>query len=738
MMGRSFNDESMVDNGVAELREALKVDPNSMAAHFELGCVMKERAKVEDAIAEFETVLRLDPLHVQAKEEYGELSKTRLHSQAEEGINQARIFKERGMVKNAILEYQNVLRDSPGNEMAWFELGKLFLEQNQADQALEALNKAKELKPEFTDAYLALASAYNIIEQPDNASMELQELLGIDPAHFQGLVMLGEIFQKKGWAEEAVEKFEAAHQANPTQIEPLIQLGVLNTEKQDLDVARKWFQKVIDIDAGNSLASDFFANLSASQKSQDITEAMTRAQEAEKTGDIDAAIMHYDSVIDLDTRNLEARYNLGRLYESKHMYDEATFEFEQALANDSATKFKDVTVRLGDLYIRKGKIVEAVEILKRAKEYFPGNIEIRIQLISQLKFKFMNGFSNADELAEFNAQIRGATDKTQNVSDWVELGLFVSKGLDTTITEEDAINQSIACFEKVLAIDPNSTFALSELAKVYHRKNMLDEVENTFKKILEMDPDSRSIHRKLAELYTQQKRYQEALSEFRQIIELEPANGEYYVKVVDIYKEMYAKDENRGKQYRNVLNEMKAKVEANTKDSMSSFCLGCAFITLCEGFTPSEEEQQWAVYYFKQANAADPNNLWPYWGLKIVYNKQSISGKHMYDEAIAICKKALKIDENNARAHFELGEAYNENYDINMKNEAMTEFKKAIQLDPDFVDAHFRLASIFRVKNMFDKAIEEYNKVIELDPTSTLAKDAKRSLVHIERSRGEA
>jgi len=209
------------------------------------------------------------------------------------------------------------------------------------------------------------------------------------------------------------------------------------------------------------------------------------------------------------------------------------------------------------------------------------------------------------------------------------------------------------------------------------------------------------------------------------------------MKIVDLYKEMFTKDENRAKQYQQVIADFKGKVEANPKDSMSCFALGYAYITLSSGFTPSEEEQQWAIYYFKQANAFDPNNLWPYWGLKIVYNKQSISGKHMYDEAIAICKKALKIDDNSARAHYELGEAFNENYDVNMKNEAMAEYKRAIQLDPNFIEAHFRLASIMRVKNMFDKAVEEYNKVIELDPTSAQAKDARRSLVHIERSRGE-
>jgi tetratricopeptide (TPR) repeat protein len=200
---------------------------------------------------------------------------------------------------------------------------------------------------------------------------------------------------------------------------------------------------------------------------------------------------------------------------------------------------------------------------------------------------------------------------------------------------------------------------------------------------------------------------------------------------------MYSKSEDKERKLQAVLKEYLSKAEANPKDPMANFSLGYAFITLGTGFTPTEEEQQKAVYYFKLANSCDPNNLWPYWGLKIVYSKQSISGKRMYDEAIAICRKALKVDENNSRAHYELGEAYNENYDVNMKNEAMQEYRKAIQLDPNYVDAHFRLASIYRVKNMYDRASEEYNKVIELDPTGPLANDAKRSLVHIERSRGE-
>jgi tetratricopeptide (TPR) repeat protein len=419
------------------------------------------------------------------------------------------------------------------------------------------------------------------------------------------------------------------------------------------------------------------------------------------------------------------------------MFDEASFEYEQALGLDENGKYKDIPVKLGDLNIRKGKIVEAVEALKLAKKYFPNNVDLRINLITQLKFKALNNFTSNEELDELNQSIRHSVKQRQNPCDWLELGLFVSKGLDTAIDEESSVTQAIECFQKVLELDPGNVFAMTELAKVYFRRNMIEEVENTYKAILEKDPESIYIHNKLSELYLSQNRYEEAISELRQLLELDPGNGDYHMKLIDIYKEMYSKAEDKEKKLQAVLKEYITKAESNPKDTMGNFSLGYAYITLGTGFTPSEEEQQKAVYYFKLANSSDPNNLWPYWGLKIVYSKQSISGKRMYDEAIAICKKALKADENNARAHFELGEAYNENYDVNMKNEAMQEYRKAIQLDPNYVNAHFRLASIYRVKNMYDRASEEYNKVIELDPTGPLANDAKRSLVHIERSRGE-
>ncbi|HAE41265.1 MAG TPA: hypothetical protein DCG57_21930, partial [Candidatus Riflebacteria bacterium] len=410
-MGKSYNDASMIESGVAELKTSLKLDPQSVNAHYELGKAYHDLEKVDEALKEFMRVLELDPLHIQGKEYYNSLVNVKVSYQANEGIKQARIFSERGMFKNAVLEYEKVIEIQPGNQVAWYELGNLHFTMETFDKALEALIKAKEIDPEQPEIYISLAQTYIRTEQQDEASIELQELLGMAPDHYNGLYMLGRIFQDKGWADEAIEKYEAAYQVVPTELEPILQLGILYRDKSDFDTARSWFQKVIEIDAGNMVASDFFANLSASQRSQEIDEAFGKAAEAEKEGDVDTAIMHYDSIIDLDNHNLDARFKLGSLYESKNMFDEATFEYEQAVALDKTGRYRELPLRLGNLHIRKGKIVEAVDALTIAKKYFPTNVDIRIELISQLKFKALNNFSSPEELQEYNQSVRAAVEQ---------------------------------------------------------------------------------------------------------------------------------------------------------------------------------------------------------------------------------------------------------------------------------------------------------------------------------------
>ena len=61
--------------------------------------------------------------------------------------------------------------------------------------------------------------------------------------------------------------------------------------------------------------------------------------------------------------------------------------------------------------------------------------------------------------------------------------------------------------------------------------------------------------------------------------------------------------------------------------------------------------------------------------------------------------------------------------------------RAAGEVTPEEYDALFIPGGHSPDKLRIDEAVVEYNKVIELDPNGAFAKDAKRSLVHIEKSR---
>lgn len=304
------------------------------------------------------------------------------------------------------------------------------------------------------------------------------------------------------------------------------------------------------------------------------------------------------------------------------------------------------------------------------------------------------------------------------------------------MNEEETIKKSIELFEKVVAEDDSDTFSYRQLSKLYFRNNQPDRMLEAYQKIVEVDPEDTWALKRLAEKYHADKDWDGALDCYQKWMEADPFDGEPRMKFMDVGKEKANEDEEaKGKFFFNELKRYRESFESSN-DSFASFDAGYAFLTFTTGFTLTEEEIQNAMACFKQGISQDKENLWCYWGLKMVYVKVSLaSNKQMYNQAIQICKKALDIDPESARGHYELAEAYNENYEANMKNDAIKEYRMAISLDPDFIEAHFRLAGIYRMKRMYDKATESYQMVLDIDPTGNYARDAHRSLVFIERNR---
>ena len=237
---------------------------------------------------------------------------------------------------------------------------------------------------------------------------------------------------------------------------------------------------------------------------------------------------------------------------------------------------------------------------------------------------------------------------------------------------------------------------------------------------------------KKARLAMAKQAWDEAQECYDQLIRLQPTRVKWRRAAVDLVKVRFDKREDVEEVYECAKAEFARRVELAPEDPMAHFDLGYAWVMLTASFALATEELAAAEAAFKQAIRISPELRAGYAGMKILYNKRSIAGHHCYLEAIDVARTAVDRNYEDPEAWCDLGDAFNENYDVNMKQDALHAFQWAVKLDPNMTEAYFKIASIQRILSVDDdSAISSYERVIELEPDSDWAKMARRSLEHM-------
>jgi tetratricopeptide (TPR) repeat protein len=103
--------------------------------------------------------------------------------------------------------------------------------------------------------------------------------------------------------------------------------------------------------------------------------------------------------------------------------------------------------------------------------------------------------------------------------------------------------------------------------------------------------------------------------------------------------------------------------------------------------------------------------------------------KKMYIQAIAMLKKAIKVEDGDtpemSPVYNALGYAYfgQEQYDL-----AIRQYKEAIKLEPEYVMAMNNLGHAYEQKKMASQALDIYEQALELEPNNETAKRRSESL----------
>ena len=125
---------------ISLLKQAIRIKPNYIGAHYNLGNAHKQQGNLKDAILSYKKALELNPNYEDAHNNLGT------------------IFLEQGNTNAAVISFQNALRLNPKLTEAHYNLGNALKENGDLDAAIISFQKAIKFNPNFLDAHTNLAA----------------------------------------------------------------------------------------------------------------------------------------------------------------------------------------------------------------------------------------------------------------------------------------------------------------------------------------------------------------------------------------------------------------------------------------------------------------------------------------------------------------------------------------------------------------------------------------------------
>jgi tetratricopeptide (TPR) repeat protein len=189
-------------------RNLMKNNPGNPQGPYLLGVALKQLGRDDEAIAMFEEALRLDPRSMEALEQVAGMLAVR---QKKWDAEVARIRKQVEKVPDAAGFH--------------YLLGNSLIKMKDWEAAEKSFQKAIELKPEITSAYLGLSYVYMATHKEDQALGKLGSALAVNSNDVASLMLKGTILAKRTDVAGAAAAYERVLAVNPNFVPALNNLA---------------------------------------------------------------------------------------------------------------------------------------------------------------------------------------------------------------------------------------------------------------------------------------------------------------------------------------------------------------------------------------------------------------------------------------------------------------------------------------------------------------------------------
>jgi tetratricopeptide (TPR) repeat protein len=340
-LARCYYELGRDDESFALYKDAIARDPSSWPAQYYLGRIHLENGRYTQAVEVFDNAIKLRPDDTETISSLGvALSKSGRGAEAIPYLTRITALKR------YIKEDHYYLGEAYANNQQWLK-------------AAQAFKDGADLRGTDPNGYFYWATMLFNADKLDEAFDAYLKVKTVDFAasHSGTARYMAEIYRLRGMPSQALGQYQLLLRREPNDVEALFQAGYLSFKLNQLDLAKDYFKKVMEIDPKHAGAAADFAALEA--RYDEIHNGRN-----EKTIGITLR-----EVVQANPSSVEAHVNLGAQLIAEAVYPEALGVLERAVSlrpNSAAVQYD-----LGLAQIKNEKYEAAVTSIRKALELKP-------------------------------------------------------------------------------------------------------------------------------------------------------------------------------------------------------------------------------------------------------------------------------------------------------------------------------------------------------------------------------
>ena len=220
---------------------AVQKNPNFAPGRAHLGLLYLQTGHAQQAIPQLREAIRIDPARTDAVDALVRI----LQDQSQSAV-------DTGELGSALAMLNEARGYAPANADLQSAFGTLALRMSLQQDAVEALQKALQLRPNDPVALYNLGRAFMGLSKFEDARQQFAEYIEIRPGDPSGHCALGMTLAALEHSPEAKAEFERSIELAPAQTESYYRLGLLELQSREFDAASKNLRQALDREPANA------------------------------------------------------------------------------------------------------------------------------------------------------------------------------------------------------------------------------------------------------------------------------------------------------------------------------------------------------------------------------------------------------------------------------------------------------------------------------------------------------